>query len=38
MHSEVLDPLDTWIQAQPDPTITRQQAILTILRQHLKIR
>jgi hypothetical protein len=38
MHSDVLDPLDAWISGQSDPTITRQQAILTILRQHLKIR
>ena len=38
VHSDVLDPLDAWIEAQPDPSITRQQAILKILRHHLKIR
>ena len=38
VHSDVLDPLDAWIEAQPDPTITRQQAILKILRHHLKIK
>ena len=34
MHGDVLDPLDAWIATQPDPTITRQQAILQILRKH----
>ena len=38
MHGDVLDPLDAWIAIQPDPTITRQQAILQTLRKHLGVK